>query len=96
MNFGLLSDPAQKGPAQPLPRLWSTPRKSAVSRRCPWGSEAEERHWRKAPENAPDGALEGKERSDAVRAMRSAATSGEGDLETERSESLRTSRRGVG
>lgn len=83
----------------PSSRLWFTLRESVVSRRCPRGSEAEERHRRKAPENAPpppDGAVEGKERSDAVRATRSAATSGEGDPETERSASLRGSRRGVG
>lgn len=37
---------------------------------------SETRHRRKAPENAPDGALEGKERSDAVRAPRSASDEG--------------------
>src|SRR5690606_27447459 len=38
----------------------------------------------------------GKERSDAVRAPRSAATRGEGDTETERSDSRSGDRRGVG
>jgi hypothetical protein len=49
-------------------------RQDVFNRRCPRRSAAGESHRRKAPENATDVALEGKERSDAVRAQGAPAT----------------------